>query len=628
MSFLRKGTRRRGRVATVLTTVGALAAFQVLALIGAGAASAVTGCTFDLSTGKVTITIDPGESAAVAVEDADDLDPESPTGAILFTGGAIFDDFNNGASSTQCGSATNSNTTSIVVLGSPGNDEFFYIDNGGWNGGAPFNTAIAWSVDMGSNTVGGFDEVDIYGVDAGSNDDAITLTDGGFTMNGATGTWLGVEDSLVRGFDGDDVLDGSAGVNLITELHAGPGFDWVALGAQAVLPFALGFGDEGRGGSDIDTLSYGTRTTSVVIDSGAGQAGHSANADCDVADPGDEQDTIGDFEIYESGSGNDCLRGTGSDENWIPGDGDDDIDGIGGDDVLDYTSSSAAMTIDPFNGTATGQGSDIFANVNNFTGSPFDDTLVWDDSVDGFRGGDGVDTVDASAETTGQSIDLDDLDDLFGTNSEDFEVDSTDNALGGSGNDILDGNDIRNELRGNDGDDELSGEAGNDTLLGGNGNDTYFGGTGADRVSFANSPQKVTVDLSLGFAVGEGDDTFVDGVEIILGSAFNDTIQGGPFGSGGTVNFLFVGKKGNDTLTGFSGNDTLKGGGGNDTLRGVGGDDTMLGAAGNDRLFGGGGTDIGKGGKGNDTCSKVEIKTSCGKKGNPARPSGIAGKLA
>ena len=55
----------------------------------------------------------------------------------------------------------------------------------------------------------------------------------------------------------------------------------------------------------------------------------------------------------------------------------------------------------------------------------------------------------------------------------------------------------------------------------------------------------------------------------------------------------------------------------------------MLGAAGNDRLFGGGGTDIGKGGKGNDTCSKVEIKTSCGKKGNPAAPqAGIAGKLS
>ena len=136
------------------------------------------------------------------------------------------------------------------------------------------------------------------------------------------------------------------------------------------------------------------------------------------------------------------------------------------------------------------------------------------------------------------------------------------------------------------------------------------------------------MDLSLGFATGEGDDSFVDGIEIIVGSSFNDSVTGGPFGGGGTVNFLFVGKAGNDVLTGFSGNDTLKGGGGNDILRGVGGDDTLKGAAGNDRLFGGGGTDIGKGGAGNDTCNKVEIKTSCGKKGNPAAPqAGLAGRL-
>ena len=142
--------------------------------------------------------------------------------------------------------------------------------------------------------------------------------------------------------------------------------------------------------------------------------------------------------------------------------------------------------------------------------------------------------------------------------------------IGSAFNDTLDGNDLRNQINGGDGDDFLDGQPGNDTLLGDAGNDTYFGDTGADRVSFAGSPQKVTVDLSLGFATGEGRRlASTDGIEIILGSAFNDNITGGPFGGGGTVNFLFVGKKGNDTLTGFSGNDTLKGGGGNDTLRGA-----------------------------------------------------------
>ena len=217
------------------------------------------------------------------------------------------------------------------------------------------------------------------------------------------------------------------------------------------------------------------------------------------------------------------------------------------------------MTIDTALGTATGQGADTFDGPTNFVGSAFDDTLIWDaGTVNTFVGGDGVDLVDASALTSGQNINLDTLDDgVFPLGP--VTADSLENATGGSGNDTLTGNDVRNLLTGGDGDDLLDGAAGNDTLLGEGGNDTYTGGTGADRVSFANSPQGVNVDLSLGFATGEGDDSFGDGVEIIVGSAFNDDVTGGPFGGGGTVNFLFVGKGGNDSLTGFSGNDTLQG---------------------------------------------------------------------
>jgi Ca2+-binding RTX toxin-like protein len=308
----------------------------------------------------------------------------------------------------------------------------------------------------------------------------------------------------------------------------------------------------------------------------------------------------------------------------VPGDGDDHVVGDFND-WIDWSSSSAGMAIDIPTETAVGQGTDTWDGITKFVGSPFDDTMTVDGNAPGpgvseFFGGDGVDTVSAAAATGGVNINLDILDP---SGADDLE-----NVVGSAFNDTLHGNDNRNQITAGDGDDFLDGQPGNDTLLGEGGNDTYFGDTGADRVSFANSPQGVNVDLSLGFATGEGDDAFNDGIEIIVGSAFNDDVTGGPFGGGGTVNFLFVGKQGNDSLTGFSGNDTLKGGGGNDVLRGVGGDDTLKGAAGNDRLFGGGGTDIGKGGGGNDTCSKVEIKTSCGTKGNPAAPqTGIAGKL-
>jgi hypothetical protein len=619
MSFLRKGKSRRGMASRAMVTTFALVAFQALAIVGAGMASAVTGCTYNPATQTITITIDPGQEAAVAVEDADDLDAESPSGAILFTGTPTFDDFENGVNSTQCGSATNANTTSIIVLGSPGNDEFFYIDNGGWNGGGPFSSTIAWAIDMGSNTAAGADEVDIYLTNDGSNDDALTLTDTGFTMNGATGTLLGVELSLVRGFDGDDVLDGSAAVNLVTQLHGGPGFDWVALGAVAG-PTAAGLSDEGRGGSEVDTLSYGHRTTCTVIDEPGGEAGRDGNCDGDLADTGDEVDDHTDFEVFETGTANDTLIGDGDDETFIPGDGDDDITGNGGDDLLDYTSSSAAMTIDPANETATGQGTDTYTGVLNFLGSPQNDTLIWDDSVDGFAGGAGTDVVDASAETTGQFIDLDDLDDLSGTNAEDVDTDTTENAIGGSGPDELDGNDLRNRLEGGAGDDDLDGDEGNDTFLGGAGNDDFTGDEGADRVSFIGSPNGVNVDLSLGFATGEGDDSFGDLIEIIVGSPHNDQLTGGPFAGGGTVNFLLIGKGGNDLLTGFNGNDTLRGNAGNDIMRGVSGDDTLRAGAGNDRLFGGSGVDVGRGGPGQDRCKGTEIQTSCGTFRNPRAP--------
>jgi hypothetical protein len=623
MSFLRKGERRRGKVAAALTTVGAVAAFQALAIVGAGSAAAVTGCTYNPSTQTINITIDPGQFAGVAVETtADNLDAESPAGAILFNNNGAG--YENGALSTQCGSATNSNTVSIVVLGSPSANEIFYIDN--FDGGE-FATAITWAVDLGSQAAGGFDIFEILGSD--TTDDTVVLTDTSFTLNGGGGPLLGVEADLVISFGGDDTIDGSALVNALLQTDTGVGDDWVALGAQSTLPIALApEAAISDGAAGVDTLSYATRTTSVVVRADLGQAGHSANGDCDVSDPGDEQDLFAGFEIFETGSGNDCIVSNGGvQEAFVPGDGDDDITGDAND-TISWSSSSAGMSIDPFNGTATGQGADTFDGPANFVGSAFDDTLIWDGTTDTFVGGDGIDTVDASAQTSGQNINLDTLDDGVAPLGP-FTADSLDNALGGSSNDTLTGNDLRNELTGNDGDDVLSGASGNDTLFGNAGNDTYIGGTGADRVNFKSSPQKVNVDLSLGFATGEGDDSFGDLVEIIVGSAFNDSVTGGPFAGGGTVNFLFVGKGGNDTLTGFSGNDTLKGGGGNDTLRGVGGDDTMLGAAGNDRLFGGGGTDIGKGGKGNDTCSKVEIKTSCGKKGNPAAPhAGIAGKLS
>jgi Ca2+-binding RTX toxin-like protein len=54
------------------------------------------------------------------------------------------------------------------------------------------------------------------------------------------------------------------------------------------------------------------------------------------------------------------------------------------------------------------------------------------------------------------------------------------NAFGGSGNDLITGNDTNNVLEGGAGDDVISALAGNDIINGGPGNDTMTGGLGSD----------------------------------------------------------------------------------------------------------------------------------------------------
>jgi Ca2+-binding RTX toxin-like protein len=452
--------------------------------------------------------------------------------------------------------------------------------------GDEFSSSIAWSIDMGT---GAADAFYIFGSDDLA--DEIVGTDTSFTMNGGGGPVAGIEQRWVFPGDRGDTVDHSAlSANVVTVIIAGDGDDWVAPGAFD--------GDVVDGEAGYDQLSYGTRTTSTVIDNSTSTSGFDSNGDCDVVDANDETDVQFNFEIKETGSGNDCLVGVGGVDEWfIPADGDDYIEGQGVDlDVLDWSSSSAAMTIDPDAGTATGQGTDEFVDVYGYVGSDFDDVLIWDGTTWGFSGGDGTDTVDASASVVGVVIDLDILDDLSG-GSDDLE-----DAIGGSGDDDIEGNDIRNMLWGNDGDDYLFGDVGNDTLYGGLGNDVFEGGLGADTVDFAASPAGIDADVSLGFASGEGDDSFVDFVEIVKGSAFNDTIVGGKTGLGSAINFRITGRAGNDKLTGSDSNDTLKGGAGNDKLRGLEGGDTLKGGKGKDKGWGGSGTDF---------CKGVEKEKSC-----------------
>src|SRR5580704_10594296 len=348
---------------------------------------------------------------------------------------------------------------------------------------------------------------------------------------------------------------------------------------------------------------------------------------------GDAGDTLygGDGNDLLSAAGtNDQLYGDAGDDTLVGGNGDDLLDGGDGKDILDAGSGNDTL----YGGAGDDQIITSSGNDNVLGGDGNDEiTLGAGDDIanggtgaDRMFGGSGNDVMDAGGGLGNDYIDggagvdtLAAIENLTGSNFDDtLTGDALNNLLnGGAGNDRLDGGD------GNDG---LVGGSGNDTLMGGPGADQNDGGTGVDTVDYSSSPAAVVINLSDalnesgGFAEGDvlNFDTDNNGsretrtVEVIKGSAFDDTLTGDDLGiqfegqggndtitGGAGVDALFGGD-GNDIISGLAGNDGIDGGAGDDNIAGGTGVDTLLGRAGNDSLAGGDGNDTLQGGDGGD----------------------------
>ena len=219
----------------------------------------------------------------------------------------------------------------------------------------------------------------------------------------------------------------------------------------------------------------------------------------DTVMAGDGDDTIytgaGD-DIVEAGNGNDLIIGG-------EGAGDDIYNGGSGMDTLKYTSATAGITIDLFQGKATSTagkdkakiGNDTITSVENLIAGYHSDHLTGTNGSnsiqalsgndwlygalgdDNLNGGSGRDTAQFSSNSN--SINLNTTSWQNTGDGKDRLI-SIENVHAGSGNDVVIGNGAANTLNGQAGNDRLYGGTGNDLLIGGGGKDRVWGQAGRD----------------------------------------------------------------------------------------------------------------------------------------------------
>ncbi|PPD51270.1 MAG: hypothetical protein CTY16_00130 [Methylobacter sp.] len=320
----------------------------------------------------------------------------------------------------------------------------------------------------------------------------------------------------------------------------------------------------------------------------------------------------------------------------------DYMDGLNGSDTVSYKDAGSAVTVvlDAVGTLSTaataqdtgGAGTDKLVNIENLTGSNYNDTLTGNAGANKLDGGLGIDTLiggngnDTYTVTAGDTVTenlgagtgtdtvITNIDYVLGANVENLTLTGTAvTAIGNSSNNTLIGNAANNVLDG------VSGTK--DTMRGLAGNDTYFvhntadvtdetagGSNGIDLVistaTFTLTNNVENLRLMSGDIDGTGNALAniiyaVKGTGSLDGLAGTDTLSyqyskvkvAATLGAASTsasndnINSNFenlVGSRYSDTLKGDAGANTLTRGSGNDSLEGVNGNDLLIGGLGND----------------------------------------------
>lgn len=225
-----------------------------------------------------------------------------------------------------------------------------------------------------------------------------------------------------------------------------------------------------------------------------------------AAGPGDDTvDGGAAFDSLDGGGGRDTLRGAGGGDTLADADTSgaadaDTLDGGEGEDTVLYSTRSAGVTVDLTQPGTAGEANerDTLAGIENVTGGTGPDLLRGDDGANRLVTGRGRDRVEARGGD--DRVELGRGDDTGygnGGNDELLATSGSDTLIGGSGRDDLASGTGRRR-------DRLSGGSGRDRLFAGRGRDLLQGGSGPD-IIYANDGRRDRVRGGAGSDRGKVD---------------------------------------------------------------------------------------------------------------------------
>ncbi|MBD2691290.1 calcium-binding protein [Anabaena catenula] len=295
---------------------------------------------------------------------------------------------------------------SLLTIGTSSYDyyQYYYRGNDSFLGSASDDLFYG---SKGNDTINGGAGIDVLTFQKFSQGVTVNLSTGKAITSYGTSVISNVED--IEGSAYGDVLTGNAGNNQIQ---------------------GFGGADTINGGAGFDTVVYFDATSAVNVNLSTG-----------VVTGGSGNDTLVSIERVFGSRFNDVLTGSAANESFLGGFGADTINGGGGIDTVEYGFVGSGVVVNLATGLASGSaGNDIISNVENVTGSIFNDTI------------------------TGNAVA---------------------NVLNGdNGNDVLNGGGGKDSLNGGAGNDTLTG-AGTDNGVGSI--DTFTGGSGNDRFILSSS---------------------------------------------------------------------------------------------------------------------------------------------